>query len=77
MEPSRKPSKEAIRLWLQQRQCQRTPVPDIEQIRREVGWSAPADTKPCQQDPAHGATGLVAPERRRSGAKLSSTGEKK
>jgi hypothetical protein len=52
MEPFRKPSKEAIRRWLQQRQFQRTPVPDIEQIRREVGWSTPTDGKPCQQNPA-------------------------
>lgn len=30
--------KEAARDWLMQRQAKRVPLPDIEQIRRELGW---------------------------------------
>ncbi|NRR32396.1 hypothetical protein HSX11_19690 [Oxalobacteraceae bacterium] len=41
MEHSRQPSKESVRQWLQTRQQERKerkPLPDPQQIRRELGW---------------------------------------
>lgn len=32
-------SKELVRAWLKRRLENREPPPDLEQIRREVGWS--------------------------------------
>ncbi len=46
MEIMGKPSKEEIRVWMQQRRCEQTPPPDIAQIRRELAWhliTAPTD----------------------------------
>jgi hypothetical protein len=34
----KQPDKESVREWLRQRQMKSTPPPDIEQIRRELGW---------------------------------------
>jgi hypothetical protein len=34
-----RPSKEAIRDWLRHRQLKRGPLPDIAQIRHQLGWS--------------------------------------
>jgi hypothetical protein len=33
-----KPSKEAARAYMQQRQRDRTPPPSIDEIRRQLGW---------------------------------------
>lgn len=33
------PSKEQVRDWIAQRQADRKPLPDIRQIRRELGWN--------------------------------------
>lgn len=38
MDKSKQPSKEAVRSWLQSRQEERRPLPDPQQIRRELGW---------------------------------------
>ncbi|SFF94108.1 hypothetical protein SAMN05518865_106186 [Duganella sp. CF458] len=38
MDKSTQPSKEAVRNWLQSRQEERRPLPDPQQIRRELGW---------------------------------------
>lgn len=38
MEIMGKPSKEEVRVWMQQRRSEKTPPPNIEQIRRELGW---------------------------------------
>ena len=38
MAKSKQPSKEAVRYWLQSRQEERRPLPDPQQIRRELGW---------------------------------------
>ena len=35
------PSKERIRAWLQQRWQDHEPPPDMEQIRRQLGWTQP------------------------------------
>lgn len=32
------PTKHSVRAWMQHRQNQRAPLPDIAQIRRELGW---------------------------------------
>ncbi len=32
------PTKEDIRKWLTERWQQRSPIPDAEQIRRQLGW---------------------------------------
>ena len=32
------PTKQQVRDWLSQRLLQQTPLPDIKQIRRELGW---------------------------------------
>jgi hypothetical protein len=38
MEQPKQPSKEAVRTWMQARQEVRSPLPDPQQIRRELGW---------------------------------------
>lgn len=38
MNKSTNPSKEQVRDWLGQRQSDHRPLPDIKQIRRELGW---------------------------------------
>jgi len=35
---SNRPSKEAVRTWLQQRQTQPAPLPSIAQIQYQLGW---------------------------------------
>jgi hypothetical protein len=49
MEPIQKPSKEEVRVWLLQRQLERTPPPSIQQIRRELGWDLCSKNPPRQQ----------------------------
>lgn len=34
-----KPTKEQVRSYMQRRVLQRTPPPDLMQIRRELGWN--------------------------------------
>jgi len=43
MELTKQPTKEAVRNWLQSRQEQRRPLPDAQQIRRELGWEMVRD----------------------------------
>lgn len=38
MDTLQRPDKAQVRTWLSQRQLERTPPPDIAQIRRELGW---------------------------------------
>lgn len=38
MTQTTRPSHQAVRSWMQQRQVDRTPPPAPEQIRRELGW---------------------------------------
>jgi hypothetical protein len=33
-----RPLKELVREWMQQRQTRPAPLPDLEQIRRQLGW---------------------------------------
>ena len=33
------PTKEVVRNWLQQRSITSDPLPDIDQIRRQLGWT--------------------------------------
>ncbi len=39
MSDSVSPSKEQVRDWIAQRHADRKPLPDIKQIRRELGWN--------------------------------------
>jgi hypothetical protein len=48
-------TKERIRAWLMQRQAQPAPLPELAQIRRQLGWEAapsqaagPGPAAPCQ-----------------------------
>lgn len=41
MQQVSQPSKEQIREWLMQRQAVPAPLPNREQIRRELGWTLP------------------------------------
>jgi hypothetical protein len=38
MGQKQQPSKESVRTWLRARLATRTPPPDPQQIRRELGW---------------------------------------
>ncbi|MES2014865.1 MAG: hypothetical protein V4484_00090 [Pseudomonadota bacterium] len=38
MNKHQQPSKESVRVWLRARLETRTPPPDPQQIRRELGW---------------------------------------
>lgn len=38
MDRIKQPDKESVREWLRQRQKNSAPLPDNEQIRRELGW---------------------------------------
>lgn len=38
MDQIKQPSKESVRQWLQTRLAERLPPPDLQQIRRELGW---------------------------------------
>lgn len=38
LDRNKQPSKEAIREWMTQRQVKSAPLPDLDQIRRELGW---------------------------------------
>lgn len=38
MKQMTRPSNEQVRSWMQQRQMDRTPPPEPEQVRRELGW---------------------------------------
>lgn len=38
MNKSANPTKEQVRDWLEHRQADHRPLPDIKQIRRELGW---------------------------------------
>ncbi len=38
METLNRPSKQQVRTWLTDRQNLHSPLPDIDQIRRELGW---------------------------------------
>lgn len=38
MNQSAQPSKERVKQWLAQRQADHKPLPDMKQIRRELGW---------------------------------------
>jgi hypothetical protein len=49
MELTKQPTKEAVRNWLQSRQEERRPLPDVQQIRRELGWEMVRDEQ--QQRP--------------------------
>jgi hypothetical protein len=40
MKPKTSPDKHEIRLWLARRCLERSPLPDREQIQRELGWIA-------------------------------------
>ncbi|HCY63758.1 MAG TPA: hypothetical protein DHV59_13220 [Oxalobacteraceae bacterium] len=35
----RKPTKEQVRAWLARRQARPVPLPSLEQIRQELGWT--------------------------------------
>ncbi len=39
---SHTPTKEQVREYMQQRQTERRPPPDIKQIRRQLGWELSA-----------------------------------
>ncbi len=43
MDQTKQPTKEAVRNWLQSRQEERRPLPDAQQIRRELGWEMVRD----------------------------------
>ena len=45
MDQTKQPSKEAVRNWLQSRQEERRPLPDAQQIRRELGWEMVRDER--------------------------------
>lgn len=39
------PSKEAVRQFMQQRLAERRPPPDVQTIRRQLGWELQAATR--------------------------------
>ncbi len=39
------PTKEQIRLYLHERQCEKRPPPSTEEIRRRLGWSLVVERK--------------------------------
>lgn len=41
MQQVSQPGKEQVREWLQQRRASPLPPPNLEQIRRELGWALP------------------------------------
>ena len=38
MDATKAPDKETVRRWLEHRQREHKPPPDLRQIRRELGW---------------------------------------
>jgi hypothetical protein len=44
MKIGQQPAKEDVRKWLAERWQQRAPIPDADQIRRQLGWEAAAPT---------------------------------
>ncbi|MFC3107345.1 hypothetical protein ACFQAT_13745 [Undibacterium arcticum] len=47
MDAINQPSKMQVRDWLKHRQLKTEPPPDIEQIRRELGWESAEKIKPA------------------------------
>jgi hypothetical protein len=47
------PTKYSVRAWMQHRQRQQAPLPDIAQIRRELGWN------PARPAPAPSSVGTM------------------
>jgi L-amino acid N-acyltransferase YncA len=47
----KRPTKEQIREWLAKRRRKHAPVPDIEQIRRQLGWTVSGSVEPCAAMP--------------------------
>lgn len=47
MEKPNAPDKQQIRDWLRHRRTMNTPPPGIEQIRRELGWTAAQPRSPA------------------------------
>lgn len=45
MTQSDKPGKEEIREWLRREISRRRPPPDIDEIRRNLGWDIPAQER--------------------------------
>lgn len=45
------PSKASVRDWLQRRQRNHVPPPDIAQIRRELGWALIAPISKAERNP--------------------------
>lgn len=41
-----KPTKEAVRAWMERRRSHAEPLPDRERIRRELGWMLVAHPDP-------------------------------
>lgn len=41
------PSKQDIRLWMQQRQTEKTPPPPPAEIRRQLGWHMTVKAPEC------------------------------
>ncbi|MBI3229689.1 MAG: hypothetical protein HYZ45_05775 [Burkholderiales bacterium] len=40
------PTKETVRLYMQQRQAERRPPPDLQSIRRQLGWELVTNRSP-------------------------------
>lgn len=53
MDQSNRPSKEQVREWLLHRQVSSEALPDIDQIRRELGWR-PAEADKNVAEPVDG-----------------------
>jgi len=44
MEKINRPTKEQVRQWLLDRRNGRKPLPDVEQIQRQLNWGRPTDS---------------------------------
>jgi hypothetical protein len=52
MSTVQKPTKESVRNWLQQRVTEHAPLPSLEEIRRQLGWSLVAGERDAQMKEA-------------------------
>lgn len=57
METFAQTSKEKVREWLQHRRLDNAPLPDIEQIRRDLGWQSSDPVPQAKEISSHGYIG--------------------
>lgn len=55
-------TKEQVRTWMRQRQLERTPLPDVEQLRRQLRRCAPSEAQDMRDGPSGMRRGAPARE---------------